>query len=120
MREQLAALEGQRLTVTASVLKRGSVVSWLGVREYTICLGPVQTLDGQLLTDHLWLKVGRRLAALDLHKGDVVQFSGRVRPYKKARVRRAGQPFTYSLDYKLSYPSNVQCLMSSPRMEVAS
>jgi hypothetical protein len=117
MREQLAARNGQRLTVTASVLRRGTVVSWLGVLEHTLCLGPMQTLDGQTLADRVWFKLGRRLAALQLHAGDVVRPAARVKPYKKNRIRRPGKPFTYSVDYRLAYPSNVQRLIATQSKE---
>jgi hypothetical protein len=117
MREALAARTGQRLTVQATVIRRGTTISWLGVQEYTVCLGPVQTLAGETLAGHVWLKVGKRLAAAKLHVGDVVQLDARVKPYKKCCIRRPGKPFTYNLDYGLAYPTRIQRLMSNQSRE---
>jgi hypothetical protein len=110
MREQLAARSGQRLTITAAVIRHGTRPGWAGLRVPTICLGPVQTTGGQVLCDHLWFCIGRRLAALDLHPGDVVQLDGRVRLYKKAKLRLPGQPVQYRLEYGIAFPTKVQRL----------
>ncbi len=108
MREQLVPLAGQRLTVTATVIRRSRMITWLNTRVETILLGPIVTLDNRCIADHVWFVVGQRLAAARLVAGDVVRFDARVRPYKKNCTRRPGQPFTFTLDYHLAYPSNVQ------------
>ncbi len=117
MRDILALLDGERLDVRATVVRLSKRVGWAGVREPTILLGQVCTLDGALLTDHLWLNLGKRLAVLDLHKGDVVGFSGRVASYRKGLARLPGEPAQFSIDYGLAYPTRCVVLARAPKPE---
>jgi hypothetical protein len=115
MRESLIPLLGQRLTVQAPVLRFSKTVGWAGVWQSTVMLGPVTTQGGAVLTDHLWFTMGQRLAALDLHLGDVVQFSGRVTTYRRNYRREPGQPATWTEDYGLRYPTRCLVLARAER-----
>jgi hypothetical protein len=116
MREALQPFEGQRLTVRGTVLKHSTRIGWAGVREPTILFGNVTALDGMVLTDHVWLPLGKRLAALDLRTGDLAQFTGRVAIYRRGMARQPGERATFSYDYGLLCPS--QCGVVA-RAEVA-
>jgi hypothetical protein len=105
MRDALQPFEGQRIAIQATVRKLSTRIGWAGVREPTILFGDVSTLDGVVLTDHLWMLLGKRLAALDLHSNDVVQFTGRVAVYRRGLKRLPGEPATFNVDYGLVYPS---------------
>jgi hypothetical protein len=110
MREALQLLDGQRLTVTAIVLKHSMRIGWGAVREPTILLGQVTTDDGALLADHLWFNLGKRLAAAELHLGDRVQLSARVARYRRGMVRLPGEPMCFNEAYGMLYPTRVQVL----------
>jgi hypothetical protein len=104
-------LEGQRLTVTGTVLRLSTRRDWAGIRIPTVMLGQVKDTNGQLLTDHVWLPVGKRLALAELHLGDIVQFSARVLPYRRGLARTPGEPLRFSEDSKLGYVTGVQVLV---------
>jgi hypothetical protein len=105
MRDALQPFEGQRLTVRGTVLKHSTRIGWAGVREPTVLFGNVTALDGMVLTDHVWLPLGKRLAALELRMGDLVQFTGRVAIYRRGMARQPGERATFSYDYGLLCPS---------------
>jgi hypothetical protein len=104
MREALAILAGARLDVQATVLRFGARPGWTGAKQRTVLLGQLTSTDGAPLCDHLWLVVGSRLAALDLQPGDVLAFSGRVRPYQRRGTVAAADP-EQRTDYALAYPT---------------
>jgi hypothetical protein len=108
MHEELQPLEGQRLTVRGVVAKRGVHVGWANITQPTIMLAPIATLDGRELTDHIWFKVGARLAALAPHIGDTLELSVRVRPYRKCFIRCPGKPAAYRTDLGLAYPTQIR------------
>ena len=117
MRDALAILDGERLTVQATVLRFSRFIGWGGVRQPTLLLGQVTTLEGAVLTDHLWLHLGKRLTALDLHTGDLLQFSGRVAVYRRGLKRLPGEPAQYSTDYALVYPTRCRVAARAVRPE---
>ncbi|HVC82132.1 MAG TPA: hypothetical protein VNL35_16700 [Chloroflexota bacterium] len=98
MRETLAALDGQRLTVRATVLKFSRCIGWAGVRQPTILLGQVSGIEGEALADHIWLMLGKRMMDLDLHLGDLIEFSARVALYRRGLFRLPGEPMTFNTD----------------------
>jgi hypothetical protein len=118
MREQLIPLLGQRLAVRGTFAKYGSRPYFRDFREETLLLTDLATLDGQPLTDHLWLLRTQGFAALDLHKGDTVTFSARVAPYTKYQVyrRKNGRlKRVYGIpDYRLNRPTQIRRLAGTP------
>jgi hypothetical protein len=118
MREALAILNGARITVQATVVRRSTRPGWTGTKQPTILLAEVRSLDGALLADHLWLLVGRRLAALDPQPGDVVQLDGRVQSYLHRHSRGSGAIMPDSEDYNLYYMSNCRLLFRAAQEPV--
>ena len=117
MRDALAALDGQRLTVRATVLRFSRCIGWAGVRQPTILLGQVATVDGSPLADHLWLHLGKRMADLDLKLGDLIEFSARVALYRRGMFRLPGEPMTFNTDYGLAYPTLCRIIAHKPPIE---
>lgn len=97
-----------RLTVRGQIAKRGTYIGWANVQGQSIMLAPVTTPDGDILVDHMWFKVGKRLMALRPAVGDTLELSVRVRPYKKCFIRRPGQAAAFKVDYGLSFPTNIR------------
>jgi hypothetical protein len=54
------------------------------------------------------LPIGKRLARLGVHVGDVLQFSGRVRLYHHRRETRAGSWEYVNEDFGFRYPTHMQ------------
>jgi hypothetical protein len=105
MREALQPYLGQRITVTAPVQRMGTRIGWTGVKLPTLLVGPVLNADGTELADHLWLHVGRRLAAVAPQPGDTLTLTGRVKPYTRRRRQYHGTTLTFESDLGLAYPA---------------
>lgn len=115
-RQQLAPFVGQRLQVTATVIRFGARQVYRNFYEQTLLLRGLAAADGAQLCDHLWLPVGERIARAALQAGDVVTFTARVRLYHKHRVyyrKRSGVILVSSTpDYTLVYPARMHKLCS--------
>lgn len=66
-------------------------------------------VDGDVVCDHVWFKVGKRLAGL--RAGDVIQFDARVKTYVKGYrgrdpLRRIENP--PRRDWHLAWPTRVR------------
>lgn len=110
MRADLQALEGRRVTFTATFEKYG-VFRKHGVVGRTILLKDVRTLDGRFIAQHIWLNY---TAGFDKEgefvRGERVQFTAMVKPYVKGyfgdRIEdRLARP--YMVDYRFTYPRDV-------------
>ena len=117
MRDALLPLVGQRITVTATVMRLGSRTAWTGIKEPTILFGPLHDTEGNLLADHLWFSLGKRLAALTPQPGDVLTLSGRVAPYHRRRKQWHGEAVRYDDDLGLVYPSRCAILARAAEAE---
>ncbi len=114
MREGLIPFVGQRLTVRGVVRKFGVRPLFADLYGETLMLEDVTLADGTPLTDHIWLPLGLRLAALHPTPGDVLELTARVAPYTKHRVvRRKNGRYHYvhaTADFKLSHACQVRWL----------
>lgn len=109
MRELLAPHAGRRLQLTAVVERFGCRPCSPSLAEVTVLLTGVADAQGRPLADHVWLPVGKRLAALAPRAGDVLAFTAVPTPYRKGRIRRPDGTITAGrLDYKLARPANVR------------
>jgi len=93
---RLAEHIGQRVTYTANVARFGKRPR-LNRMERTVMFIDVAD-DTGIVADHLWLSVGHRLERLNLHVGDRVQFTARVKTY----CRENG-----TTSFGLVYPADV-------------
>ena len=70
--------------------------------ERTLVLNNVaHTNTGKVVTDHLWITVGKTLSELDLKAGDVITFNARVGIYRKGSHFR-------KRDYKLNRMTKIE------------
>ena len=70
-------------------------------------------MDGELLTDHLWMNYGKNFLKLGkLHEGDEIQFNGRVGTYVKGYYTEG-----YSKGYKIERPTKVILIMSMKKYQ---
>jgi hypothetical protein len=112
MREALAAINGTRSRFTATFKRFGSRTAYRGPAIRTALFVDVCGLHGEALTDHLWMNVGERIAALDLAPGDRVSFEARVTEYVKGYKgrRELDEAKPLQQDYRLSFPTCVKRL----------
>ena len=111
MRKELKKIEEVRTTFTAEFERYGSKKNWHGYPEKTVLLINVKTLEGKLVTDHIWFSMTKGFIKIgELQKGDVIQFDSRVKKYIKgyAGYRQdleVDKPIEQ--DYKLNNPTKI-------------
>ena len=119
MRKALAARNGDRFEVIATVRRFGSRRGWKGRDERTILLVDLFDADAASeLCDHLWFKLGQWAEGLAVD--DRIRFEARVSTYDKGyRGHRedawdAPPPAT---DWRLERPTKVEKLPGEPSAE---
>ena len=117
MRDALQPYVGQRIQITAPVQRMGTRIGWTGVKLPTILVGPVLDADGAELANHLWLQVGRRIAAVAPQPGDLLTLTGRVKPYTRRRRQYHGTTLSYESDLGLAYPARCAVVTRAPEPE---
>lgn len=110
MRAALEQRSQERLTITATVKRYGgkhTVIDKMGIDawEETILLVDVKDANtGDELTDHTWMKVGKRFLDLNAKTGDTIQLDARIDRY----VKKDG------IDYHFERPTKLKIVASNP------
>ena len=109
MREALQHIEGVRSTFRGTVDRFGTKPAYRGAAIPTIMLRDVTDKTGKVVTDHLWMVVGKQLQALHLQIGEVVEFDARVTEYEKGYKGHRDDVYDAPIetDYRLSNPTKV-------------
>lgn len=109
MREALQQIEGVRSTFRGIVDRYGTKPAYRGPAIPTLMLRDVTDKTGKVVTDHLWMVVGKQLQALQLQIGEVVEFDARVTEYEKGYkgYREDVYDAPIEIDYRLSNPTRV-------------
>ena len=85
--------------------------SFKGFPERTMLLKDVKQMEtGNVVTDHLWLTVGKTLQNLNLKVGDIIIFNARVGTYRK------GKNFSKQ-DYKLNRLTDIEVKSAKRNLE---
>ncbi len=104
----LAGYAGQRLALRGVVRRFGTSPVLPSLRRPTVLLREITLTDGTVVTDHTWLIVGRRLAAVNPQIGDVLAFRASVRPYRKGRTLLPDGTITPGVaGYTLQFPAGI-------------
>ncbi len=116
MRENLKPYIGKRTRFTGKVDRFGTKSGWEGRSIKTVCLNDIKSPEGKIVTDHLWLKIGKQLEALQLQVGDLVCFHARADYYETGyRGRRDDEDLPpLRTDIGLCYPTNVTKIATVP------
>jgi len=93
MREQMKKLEGQRLKFLGTFKRVGG-----GKDGLTLLLTDVR-LNKEVITNHAWLRFGKRFKISWYKTGDVIGFWARITEYTKTNSK---------IDYRFSYPSKIE------------
>ena len=110
MRKELKKIEGERDLFIARFVREGSKTGFKGAPLPTILLMDIRRVsDNKLMCDHLWFNKTKAFTALPLTPGLTVQFSARVKQYKKGYLgKRVGLDRQIKEDFKLSHPTQVE------------
>ena len=110
MRKLLKQQEGRRGEFRGTVAQFGTKSAFRGPDLPTMLLKDVKDETGQIVTDHLWMTVGKQLSRLNVQVGEEVVFVARVTRYEKGYKGSREDVFAAppSTDYRLSYPTNVR------------
>ena len=82
-----------------------------GYPERTMLLGNVVDLDmDEIVTDHIWIVVGKTLCELDLKAGDKIEFNARVGRYRKGYYKD-------KYDYKLNRMTKIEVTRANRELE---
>jgi hypothetical protein len=110
MRKLLKQQEGRRGEFRATVAQFGTKSAFRGPDLPTMLLRDVKDETGQIVTDHLWMTVGKQLSRLNVQVGEEIVFVARVTRYEKGYKGFREDVFAAppSTDYRLSYPTNVR------------
>ena len=112
MRRALQKLNGERLKFKATVKRFGAKNNYFGPPIITILLVDISLADtNQIVTNHLWLTMGKTLDKLKLEPGDTIEFEARVGEYLKGYSNNSGDVDHRRLDYKLFRPTKFKKLV---------
>ena len=100
MRTELQKQKGERSRFSGVVVRFGEK-HFRAHTKRTVLLRDIRDEHGHTITDHLWFNFteGFEMAVMD--PGDLISFDARVTPYWKGLDH-------CDLDYKLSYPTNIE------------
>ena len=95
MRQSLAALEGQRISVKALFQARSTVVNRTNSRKVIrkMCFQYVKR-NGYHIAEHVWVTVPDTVARQPLARGTWVEFDAKVVRYFKPRMSGTWHDFT--------------------------
>lgn len=110
MRKLLKQQIGRRGEFRATVAQFGTKSAFRGPDLPTMLLRDVKDETGQIVTNHLWMTVGKQLSRLNVQVGEEIVFVARVTRYEKGYKGSRADVFAAppSTDYRLSYPTNVR------------
>ena len=110
MRENLKNMGSEDRFVFTGVFERfGLKHGYKGRMEATVLLKNVCDASGVQVADHLWFNKTKGFSKLDLQAGDVVKFKARVSQYERGYAGYREDVYVpYSVDYKLSYPTQIE------------
>jgi len=116
MRKLLKQQEGRRGEFRGNVAQFGTKSAFRGPDLLTMMLKDVKDETGQIVTDHLWMTVGKQLSQLSVQVGEEIVFVARVTRYEKGYKGFREDVFAAppSTDYRLSYPTKVRRGETSP------
>jgi hypothetical protein len=110
MRNLLKKQEGRRGEFRGTVALYGAKTAFRGPDIPTVMLKDVRDETGEIVTDHLWMTVGKQLTCLNVQVGEEIVFAARVTPYEKGYKGHREDVYDAprSIDYRLSNPTKIR------------
>ena len=96
----MAKMFKERKKFLARVAKFGEKASYIGWPQETVMLKDVKDAEsGEIVTDHLWMIVGKQFESAHLTIGDNISFYARVTAYTKGYK---GRNYEKQIDHPIS------------------
>jgi hypothetical protein len=110
IRKALKEKLGFRGTFSGTVDRIGSKRAFRGPPIPTVCLVAVRDGEGRVVCDHLWLTMGKQLAAIHPEQGKTIVFDARVTAYEKGYKGYRDDVYDSPVqtDYRLSNPTKMR------------
>lgn len=113
MRNELAKQIGERKKFRAVFDRIGKKINYRGYSEETILLKNIVDVDAnKLVADHVWFAYTKGFERALLHLGDKIEFTARVKEYKKGYVNPLFKVNNATKDVKLSNPTKIKRMAS--------
>ncbi|HLJ87722.1 MAG TPA: hypothetical protein VKZ53_12930 [Candidatus Angelobacter sp.] len=110
MRDKLGEISGTRTSFSATFVRFGRKRAFKGPPIRTALFQNICDSAGKQMCDHIWFTLGLQLESLNLSPGDCIKFCARVTTYTKGYRGRNGFDQELSIDYRLSFPTNIKKL----------
>lgn len=111
MRKNLKDILNKRMSFEAEVERFGSKTNYHGFPTPTILLKNLKSVEKEgILSDHIWLTVGKTIENAGLKEGDKIIFDGRVKTYIKGYVNWREGIDERTKDYKISHVTKIKKL----------
>ncbi len=110
MRNLLKKQAGRRGEFRGTVALFGTKTAFRGPDIPTVMLKDVKDETGEIVTEHLWMTVGKQLTCLNVQVGEEIIFAACVTPYEKGYKGRREDvsDALRSIDDRLSTPTNIR------------
>ena len=113
MRKALAKDEGERKKFTGVFTRLGKKTNFKGYTEETILLSNITDLEtNEIVTDHSWFSYTKGFESVQLTEGAIVEFTARVKEYKKGYVNARLNINRQKKDFKLSNPTKIRIVQN--------
>jgi len=115
MRKELEKLEGVRKKYIAQFERIGKKINYKGYSEETILLKDVVDVETtKIVADHIWFTYTQGFIKAQIHPGDTIEFEARSKAYTKGYVNKAMKISDKRSDFKLSNPTKINKVVSTP------
>lgn len=111
MRKELANEAGTRKKFKAVFARVGKKINYKGYTEETILLtNIVDEKTNEQVADHIWFSYTQGFIKAALVPGDVLEFEGRIKEYRKGYVNKKYKINNRTTDFKLSHLTKIRKL----------
>jgi len=112
MRKSFSANNGTRTSFSGTFVRFGVKNAYKGPPITTLLIKDVRSDDGSITEDHIWFSMTSRFENIkdELREGVELTFEARIKPYTKGYVNMREWVDERTIDYKLSYPTNIQII----------
>ncbi len=109
MRKELARENGTRKKFKAVFARLGKKINYKGYSEETILLTDIVDEEtNKQVADHIWFSYTQGFIKAALVPGDLLEFEGRIKEYRKGYVNKKYKINSRTTDFKLSHPTKIR------------
>lgn len=84
----------------------------------TVLLVDIKDKNRKIITTHLWFNLTKGFEKLEMKRGDLVTFKGRIKPYIKGYMGKRDDVFApIEMDYLIEYPTQVKIVKQEKQLK---